>query len=213
MILKKISQLSMNNYQLSINNVQRSVYQLPIISKSVFFYRSFLYEIIRKMVYCLLIIINCSLIIGCKIYSFTGTTLSPDLKTITIQNFVMNTAGGPANLTQTITEKLKEYYQRNTSLKLKPNDADLLLEGSIVGYELTPVSATSGDKAALNRLTIRLEVRFVNSKDEESNFEKEFSFYQDFPQEQTLAQVEGALVPKILEQLVLNIFNDTAAQW
>ena len=124
----------------------------------------------------LLIIISCTLITGCKIYSFTGTTLSSDLK-------------------------------------LKPNDADLLLESTIVGYELTPVSATSGDKAALNRLTIRVEVRFVNSKKEEENFEKEFSFYQDFPQEQTLAQVEGSLVPKIIDQLVLNIFTDTAAQW
>jgi Lipopolysaccharide-assembly len=125
----------------------------------------------------------------------------------------MNTAGGPANLTLSFTEKLKEYYQRNTSLKLKPNDADLLLEGSITGYELTPVSATSSDKAALNRLTIRIEVRFTNNKDEEQNFEKEFSFYQDFPQEQNLSQVEGTLVPKIIDQIVLNIFNDTAAQW
>jgi Lipopolysaccharide-assembly len=150
---------------------------------------------------------------SCKIYSFSGTTLSSDLKTITIQNFVMNTAGGPANLTLTFTEKLKEYYQRNTSLKLKPNDADLLLEGSVIGYELTPVSATSSDKAALNRLTIKVEVRFVNTKDDEQSFEKEFSFYQDFPQEQNLSQVEGSLVPKIIDQLVLNIFTDTAAQW
>lgn len=150
---------------------------------------------------------------SCKIYSFTGTTLSSDLKTITIQNFVMNTAGGPANLTLTFTEKLKEYYQRNTSLKLKPNDGDLFLEGSITGYELTPVAATASDKAALNRLTIRIEVRFVNSKSEDDSFEKEYSFYQDFPQEQTLTQVEGSLVPKILDQLVLNVFNDTAAQW
>lgn len=150
---------------------------------------------------------------SCKIYSFTGTTLSSDLQTITIQNFVMNTAGGPANLTLQFTEKLKEYYQRNTSLKLKPSGGDLYLEGSITGYELTPVAATASDKAALNRLTIRVEVRFVNSKSEDDSFEKEFSFYQDFPQEQTLAQVENSLVPKILDQLVLNIFNDTAAQW
>lgn len=159
------------------------------------------------------LLLNSSFLIGCKIYSFTGTTLSSDLKTITIQNVTMGTAGGPANLTLTFTEKLKEYYQRNTSLKLKPNDADLLLESTIVGYELTPVSATSSDKAALNRLTIRVEVRFVNTKKEEENFEKEFSFYQDFPQEQTLTQVEGSLVPKIIDQLVLNIFTDTAAQW
>lgn len=155
----------------------------------------------------------CFFLSSCKIYSFTGTTLKEDLKTITIQNVAMGTAGGPANLTLTFTEKLKEYYQRNTSLKLKPNDADLLLETSIVGYELTPVSATSGDKAALNRLTIKVEVRFINAKYEEESFEKEFSFYQDFPQEQNLSQVEGSLVPKIIDQLVLNIFTDTAAQW
>lgn len=163
--------------------------------------------------HCLLIIVNCSLIIGCKVYSFSPAKVSSDLKTITVQNVVMGTAGGPPNLTLTFTEKLKEYYQRNTSLKLKPNDADLLLESTIVGYELTPVSATSSDKAALNRLTIRVEVRFVNAKNEEENFEKEFSFYQDFPQEQNLSQVEGSLVPKIIDQLVLNIFTDTAAQW
>lgn len=170
-------------------------------------------QLIKRCLVLSLFLCSAFMLDSCKIYSFTGTTLSSDLKTITIQNFVMNTAGGPANLTLTFTEKLKEYYQRNTSLKLKPNDGDLFLEGSITGYELTPVAATASDKAALNRLTIRVEVRFVNTRSEDESFEKEFSFYQDFPQEQTLAQVEGSLVPKILDQLVLNIFNDTAAQW
>jgi hypothetical protein len=205
MILKK-TKLGITNYELRITNCERFNVQsrftnyLKFIRKETFVIRHSSFVI-------------CFFLSSCKIYSFTGTTLSPELKTITIQNFVMNTAGGPANLTLSITEKLKEYYQRNTNLKLKPNNADLLLEGSVTGYELTPVSATSGDKAALNRLTIRVEVRFVNSKDEETNFEKEFSFYQDFPQEKTLSEVEVILVPKILEQIVLNIFNDTAAQW
>jgi hypothetical protein len=207
-MILKTSKKPIINYQLSIG--RRSV-----INRAAF--RSQLFKTtttnLRRIICLALIIVHCSLIIGCKVYSFSPAKLSSDLKTITIQNFVMNTAGGPANLTLSFTEKLKEYYQRNTSLKIKPNDADLLLEGSITGYELTPVSATSSDKAALNRLTIRVEVRFVNSKDEEQNFEKEFSFYQDFPQEQNLSQVEGTLVPKILDQIILNIFSDTAAQW
>jgi hypothetical protein len=128
---------------------------------------------LKKITIISFLILNSSFLIGCKVYSFTGTTLKDDLKTITIQNVAMGTAGGPANLTLTFTEKLKEYYQRNTSLKLKPNDADLLLGSTIVGYELTPVSATSGDKAALNRLTIRVEVRFVNAKYEDESFEKD----------------------------------------
>ncbi len=186
--------LKMNNSEVSTQNNGRNMFLKRSMRLSFFLCAAFMLN-------------------GCKIYSFTGTTLSNDLKTITIQNFVMNTAGGPANLTLQFTEKLKEYYQRNTNLKLKPSDGDLFLEGSITGYELTPVSATASDKAALNRLTIRVEVRFVNTKNEDESFEKEFSFYQDYPQEQNLSQVEGSLVPKILDQLVLNIFNDTAAQW
>ncbi|NBA85885.1 hypothetical protein GVN16_08950 [Emticicia sp. CRIBPO] len=167
----------------------------------------------RVLFFFLLICGSPAMISSCKIYSFTGTTLSDELKTVTIQNFVMATAGGPQNLTLSFNEKLKEYYQRNTSLKLKPADGDLFLEGAITGYEITPVSATAGDKAAMNRLTIKVEVRFQNKFSEEENFEKEFSFYQDFSQGQTLSQVEPSLVPKILDQLVLNIFNSTAATW
>ena len=159
------------------------------------------------------VIISVVFITGCKIYSFTGTTLSPDLKTFSIQNFQMAAAGGPQNMSLTFNEKLKEYYQRNTSLKFKNTDGDIHLEGSIIAYELTPVSATAGDRAAMNRLTITVEVKFVNKTSEQESFEKEFSFYQDFPQEQSLTQAEPVLVPKILDQLVLNIFNSTAASW
>lgn len=161
----------------------------------------------------LFVIISVGFISGCKIYSFTGTTLSPDLKTFSIQNFQMAAAGGPQNMSLTFNEKLKEYYQRNTSLKFKNTDGDIHLEGSIIAYDLTPVSVAAGDRAAMNRLTITLEVKFVNKNSEQESFEKEFSFYQDFPQEQSLTQAEVVLVPKILDQLILNIFNSTAASW
>lgn len=150
---------------------------------------------------------------GCGVYSFTGTTLSPDLKTIYIENFSMATAGAPQNLSLTFNEDLKEYYQRNTNLKIVPNDGDLLLSGAITRYEMTPLATTAGDKAAMNRLTIGIEVSFYNSQNEAENFDKEFSFYGDFSQEQSLSDVEPTLVPKILEQIVLDIFNETAAQW
>lgn len=150
---------------------------------------------------------------ACKVYSFTGTSLSSELKTFSINNFTMATAGGPQNMSVNFNEKLKEYYQRNTNLKLRSSDGDLHLEGSIIAYDLIPISATAGDKAAVNRLTITVEVRYTNKMAEDENFEKEFSFYQDFPQEKSLTQVEPTLVPKILDQIVLNIFNETAASW
>lgn len=153
------------------------------------------------------------LVSSCGIYSFTGTTLSSDLESIYIENFSMATAGAPQNISLTFNENLKEYYQRNTSLKIVPNDGDLILSGAITKYEMTPLATTAGDKAAMNRLTIGIDVSFYNSQNEADNFDKEFSFYADFSQEQSLSDVEPTLVPKILDQIVLDIFNATAAQW
>lgn len=160
------------------------------------------------------IILNSSFFIqSCGVYSFTGTTLSPDIKTVTVNNFVLATAGGPANLPLTFNEKLKEYYQRYTNLKVVPANGDMVLEGNITGYDLIAVAPSAQDQASVNRLQITILTRFYNNKDESKNFEQSFSFYQDFPQDQTLSQNESRLVPKILDQIVLDIFNKTAADW
>lgn len=150
---------------------------------------------------------------SCGVYSFSGTTLSPDIKTVTINNFTLQTAGGPANLPLNLTEKLKEYYQRYTNLKVIPTGGDMALEGTVTGYDLIAVAPTANDQAGLNRLQITIQVRFTNAKDDTKSFDQAFSFYKDFPQNQTLSQNEGQLVPLILDQLVLDVFNKTAADW
>jgi hypothetical protein len=148
---------------------------------------------------------------GC--YSFKGASLSADIKTIQINNIRMETAGGPTNLGLTVNEKLKEYFQRNTTLKLTSQNPDLLVEGTIVGYELTPMAPTTDDKAGLNRITLRVNFIVTNRLDETKNFEQEFSFYQDFPQNQTLTQVEKTLIPKLTDQIILDLFNKIAGDW
>lgn len=168
----------------------------------------------KKGLLVLFFILSSSLFLSsCGVYSFTGTTLSPAIKTVTVNNFTLATAGGPANLPLTFNERLKEYYQRYTNLKVVPNNGDMVLEGNITGYDLLAVAPTAQDQAGVNRLQITVLARFYNNKDETKNFEQSFSFYQDFPQGQTLSQNESRLVPKILDQIVLDIFNKTAADW
>ncbi|WP_234734831.1 LPS assembly lipoprotein LptE [Tellurirhabdus bombi] len=130
-----------------------------------------------------------------------------------MNTFTLSSAGGQANLPLQLTERMKEYYQRYTNLKVVPSNGDLVLDGSITGYDVTPIAPTASDQAGQNRLTIAVQVRFANNKDETKNFDQTFSFYQDFPQNQTLTQNEARLVPRILDQLVLDIFNKTAADW
>lgn len=166
-----------------------------------------------RITVCFLLASTTCLLAGCGIYSFSGTTLSPDIKTFTVVNFTMGTAGGPSNLTLTFNEKIKEYFQRNTDLKLLPSNGDLQLEGSITDYQVIPQAPTASDRAGVNRLNVTVQVRFNNNKDETKNFDQAFSFYQDFPQNQTLNQVEAGLIPRILDQIIQDIFNKAAADW
>jgi hypothetical protein len=98
-------------------------------------------------------------------------------------------------------------------LKIINQNPDLLLEGTIIGYEMTPQAPTSDDKAGLNRITLKIQFSLVNRLDETKNFDQEFSFYQDFPQNQTLTQVEKNLIPKLVDQIILDLFNKIAGDW
>ncbi|MCE6990234.1 LptE family protein [Dyadobacter sp. CY323] len=161
-----------------------------------------------------LLFLHCSVFIsGCGVYSFTGTNLSPDIKTFSVLNFTMGTAGGPSDLPQRLTEDLKEYFQRNTSLISQPGGGDLVIEGSIVGYDVLAAAPTANDQAGLNRLNVSVQVRYTNAKDETKNFDQSFTYYADFPQDQTLNQNEARLLPTIRENLVQQIFNKSAADW
>jgi len=160
---------------------------------------------------------------GCGVYSFTGANISPDVKTISIQTFYDEVGTGPPNLSQLFTEKIKDYYQQNTSLSLVSNEGDLQLEGSIVGYTLTPMAPKSSgsqtvadaDIAALQRLTITVNVTYVNTQDDTFDFQgQRFSFYQDYdPEKQDFNSIEADLVEEIYDAIVLDIFNATVANW
>lgn len=158
----------------------------------------------------------------CGIYSFTGATLSADIKTLSIQQFFDEVGTGPPTLSQNFTERIKEYFQRNTSLNLIDNDGDLQLEGSIVGYRLTPIAPKAtgnrnfpnADVAGLQRLTITVKTVYINTKDEEKDFERNFSFYADYdPETQSLNSIENDLIDEIFKQIILDIFNATIADW
>lgn len=165
----------------------------------------------------LCIITGMVFVTGCGVYSFTGTSISPEVKTISVQNFVNETGLGPTRLSQNFTEKLKEYFLQNSNLKLVKYDGDLQLEGAIIGYSLGPVGAQSAPNGAQlgqqNRLQITVKTKFVNTKDESQDYSKDFSFYDDFPITQTLSAVENQKVETITDQIVLDIFNASVANW
>ncbi|WP_155209013.1 LPS assembly lipoprotein LptE [Fulvivirga aurantia] len=154
---------------------------------------------------------------GCGVYSFTGVAITAE--TLSIQQFYNDADGGPPDLAQTFTNKITDYYQANTNLALIQDDGELQLEGAVTGYRLTPVapSAASGDfesTAQLTRLTITVQVTYINTEDDSFNFEnKSFSFYSDFDNSQSLTAIEAQLIEEIYDQIILDIFNASVANW
>ncbi|MBW6481423.1 MAG: hypothetical protein K0B10_00030 [Vicingaceae bacterium] len=155
-----------------------------------------------------------ALIFSCKIdYSFTGASIAPDVKTFSIKTFQNFAPLASANLSQTFTEALKDVFISQTSLKLLPSNGDLTLEGSITGYTITPNAIQGDQTAATNRLTITVDVKFINTKNEKQNFESSFSRFADYETNLNLTSIEDNLIKTINEQLTQDIFNRAVSNW
>ena len=161
------------------------------------------------------------LISGCGIYSFTGASISPDIKTISFQNFFNNSPLGPSNMSVLFNEKIKDYFERNTSLTIVDENGDLEIEGTIEDFSLSPVAPTAeGGRdsqffTGLTRLTIRVNATYFNKFDDQFNYEnKSFSFYRDFNQDtEELSTNEQEFLEEIFDQIILDIFNASVANW
>ncbi len=100
-----------------------------------------------------------------------------------------------------------------TNLDLVTADGQLIYEGEITEYSVTPMSATAEIKAAQNRLKMSVAFRFVNTKLEEDDFSKTYSFFYDFPAELQVYDVKDAAHKEIFDRITQDIFNDTLAKW
>lgn len=161
-----------------------------------------------------ILFISLTALTGCKMsFTFSGASVSPEVKTFSIQTFRNNAPLAKATLSQSLTEALKDMFVTQTKLSPVQSGGDLNFEGEIVGYSTAPLAIQSNDQAALNRLTITINVRFTNLKEEKKNFETSFSRYSDYPSAQALSAVEDQLIGQINEQLVQDIFNKSMVNW
>lgn len=153
---------------------------------------------------------------SCGVYSFSGTSIAPDIKTMSISTFENNSGEGPSTLTQQLTEDFRDYFQRNTNLTLVSGEGDLQLSGQILGYSFSPAAIQRQgevDIASVNRLTLTVQVSFINNKDPEQNFEQSFNASEDLPQNQDPSRVSDVILERITERIIVNVFNKSVANW
>ena len=147
-------------------------------------------------------------------YSFTGASISPDVKTVSIQYFANNASLVVPTLSRVFTDALKDYFTSQTNLILVDRNGDLNLEGAITGYSVQPIAIQGNETAAQNRLTISVTVKFTNKKNEKQNFEnKTFSRYGDYNSSLNLAAIQDQLIKDINDALIQDIFNQAVVNW
>jgi hypothetical protein len=153
------------------------------------------------------------LVNSCGVYNFTGAK-PVDAKTFQVNYFQNNAPLVEPGIERTFTIELQEIIQNQTNLNLVSQGGEILYEGEIVDYRITPMTATADQRAAQNRLTITINVRFSNRNKEDDNFEKRFSFFYDFDANQQLvgSQLTTAL-DVIFERITQDIFNESLAKW
>lgn len=150
---------------------------------------------------------------SCSVYNFTGTG-KIDAKTFQVNFFQNNATLIEPGIERIFTQRLQNLIQNQTNLNLISSGGELVYEGEITDYRIEPMTATADQQASQNRITITVNVRFTNKNKEEDDFEKRFSFFDDYPASQQLigAQLSKSL-DLIFERITQDIFNESLAKW
>ena len=156
------------------------------------------------------------LLCGCGLsikYSLSGASIPPDAKTFSVAYFPNNATMVSPILSSTLTEALVDIFSRRTRLQRVEEGGDFAFEGEITNYTSVTSSVSSDDYALLNRLTITVRVRFTNAVDEAASWNQTFSAYEDYDSTKLLTEVEGDLIPQIVDKIVTDIFQASASNW
>jgi hypothetical protein len=158
-------------------------------------------------------ILTLFLLVSCNVkYNFTGTG-KINAKTFQVNYFQNNAEIVEVGIERTFTQKLQNTIQNQTNLDLVPSDGDLLYEGEIVEYRITPMAANANQQSSQNRMTITINVRYSSKNSEDDNFEKRFSFFHDYDANLLPSAVLNEALEIIYERITQDIFNESLAKW
>ncbi len=162
----------------------------------------------------LLLIFLC---ISCGAYNFTGGDVgsATTFQVNYFQNYAAQSPGSTfePGLDRDFTLALQDVILNQTSLDLVTTNGDLIYEGEIVEYRVSPMTATAEQRAAQNRLTIAVNVRFFNKTKEDADFESRFSFFYDYDANAQLSSVQDEAYQEIFDRITQDIFNESLANW
>lgn len=149
---------------------------------------------------------------GCGIYSFTGTSIHPDAKTVSVETFPNLASLVAPTLSQTLTEKLRDKFTAETRLDLIVESGDVEFTGAIINYFVTPAASGADDQAAFSKLTLAIRVDYLNTITGEK-WSQKFQQFENFDENVNLSSVENNLIETLTERLATDVFNKAFTNW
>ncbi len=162
-----------------------------------------------KIVKTLVLLLGIQFLIAC--YTFSGSSLSPDIKTCMISNFPNYSSLQNPNLSQDFTIALQDRFTQRTKLALQDLPSDINIEGEITDYRITSENTSSDNIRAQNRLTITVKVRYENQIDSNKSFDKSFTDFDNFDANDV--QPSDQVVEDVYTRIIDQIFNAIVADW
>jgi hypothetical protein len=151
---------------------------------------------------------------SCKVsYSFSGAIISPNVKTLSVHYFQNRSSLVQPGLSQYVTDALIDKCKAQTRLNLINGTGDVNFEGEITDYSTKPVTVAADSRAAMNRFTISVKVKFTNALDPELSFDQTFTRYEDYDSNLNLNSVEKDLSNKIIALIIEDIFTRAFVNW
>jgi hypothetical protein len=150
-------------------------------------------------------------------YSFSGSSLSKEAKTFSIQEFRSKVALGPSNLTEQFTQKLRAELVQKTHLKEVFSNGDIQFEGILTEFKYTPIAPRGDSKEETGsrmQLSVTAEVSYSNAYDKDFEFSKKsFTQTTDIDANANLDTEEAGMTEEVLKKLIQDIFNASIANW
>ncbi|MCW3160858.1 LptE family protein [Chryseobacterium oryctis] len=154
-------------------------------------------------------------------YSFTGSSLT-DEKTVQINEFPNNAALVNPTLAQQFSTDIQNRFLQRTTLKGTKENPDILIEGEITDYSISPTTISSNTMSnnvggvvqeSQNKLTITVKVHYENKLHPDSSFDRTYSDEAVFNSSLSQADIEASQVKIVTDRIINKIFNDIVANW
>lgn len=145
--------------------------------------------------------------------SFRGVTIPTGVKSFAVEMPVVKELNAPPELAQLFMETLRLKIRQQSTLVFNENEPDVIFSPIINRYSVTAVAPQDGDVVAFNRLDVSVSINYENTLDEEDNFSKSFSAFQDFNASESLQQLEDGLIEVIFDDITERVFNETFSDW